>query len=64
MKIFNYLTDKLPKDVVLMIIWEYVDPIPITNVKNQHKKMLIEFKNPKLFAVHNELLKFKKMVYC
>ncbi len=53
---FRSLQTCMPNELATIIIWDYVDPIPRSVVLSNKKRLHIQFKNPILFAVHEELL--------
>lgn len=52
----NYLSQQLPKELKRMIIWDFIDPVPLEQVLKNRKQIMLQFKYPKKFAVHQELL--------
>ena len=50
---FNLLSTYLPKELVSLITWDFIDPVPIEHVKNNHRKVLHDLN---LRAVHRELI--------
>ncbi len=54
---FNALSSRIPDELVTMIIWNYIDPIPLSEVKRHRRRLNAQFKNPILFLVHEELLR-------
>jgi hypothetical protein len=53
---FHFLNTRIPKELILIIIWDFVDPIPRYIVQQNKRRLNCQFKNPILFAVHEELL--------
>lgn len=50
---FTILSDLLPKDLVLLIIWEFIDPVSAELIKRNHRRIVQQIKK---IAVHQELL--------
>lgn len=53
---FKYLCNIVPKDIALVIIWDFINPIPHDKVKYNYRQLNQEFQNPLRYAIHQELL--------
>lgn len=51
------LCDLVSKDIALKIIWEFVDPVPLECVRNNHSKMIHELRR---YWVHVDIRKLLK----
>jgi hypothetical protein len=56
---FNMLYNSLPLDLVKVIIWDYIDPVPLEKVKENHTRVMHELKR---YWIHREIrMKLKRI---
>lgn len=50
---FSLLSTQLPKELVLLVIWEYIDPVPKRKIQQKQQYVLHDIKH---HTIHKELL--------